>query len=47
MLTHNNKNKHSATGFTPTDANKKANETDVKLNLLNKKNTIEDTLYLA
>jgi hypothetical protein len=37
LLTYNNKIKHSATGFTPSDAKKKGNETDVKLNLLNKK----------
>ena len=37
MLTYNNKIKQSATGFTPSDAKKKANETDVRLNLLNKK----------
>ena len=37
MLTYNNKIKHSATGFTPSDAKKKAIETDVRLNLLNKK----------
>ena len=37
LLTYNNKIKHSATGFTPSDAKKKGNETDLKLNLLNKK----------
>ena len=37
MPTYNNKIKRSVTGFTPSDAKKKANETDVKLNLLNKK----------
>jgi hypothetical protein len=37
LLTYNNKIKHSATGFTPSDAKKKGNETDVKLNLLNMK----------
>jgi hypothetical protein len=37
LLTYNNKIKHSATGFTPSEAKKKGNETDVKLNLLNKK----------
>jgi hypothetical protein len=37
LLTYNNKIKHSATGFTPSNAKKKGNETDVKLNLLNKK----------
>ena len=37
MLTYNNKIKHSSTGFTPTEAKKKGNEIDVKLNLLAQK----------
>jgi hypothetical protein len=37
LLTYNNKIKHSSTGFTPSEAKRKGNETDVKLNLLNKK----------
>ena len=33
MLTYNNKNIHSSTGFTPSEARKKKNEYAVKLNL--------------
>lgn len=34
LLTYNNKLKHSATGYTPSEASKSKNELDVRLNLL-------------